>query len=47
MGAGELRWFVQWNPVERWYEVMLGGFRDSWYTDRYLAEQRRDELNNE
>lgn len=47
MDTGKLQWFVQWNPNYRGWEVMLGGFRDSWYVNKYLAEQRRDYLNKE
>ena len=42
-----LRWFVQWSKEYKGWEVMLGEFRDSYYTDKYLAEERRDELNKE
>jgi hypothetical protein len=42
----KLRWFVQWNKEYRGWEVMLGGFRDSWYTRKGLAIDRRDELND-
>ena len=47
MDTGKLQWFVQWNSSYRGWEVMLGGFRDSWYKNKYLAEQRRDFLNRE
>lgn len=50
------KWFVKLNPSDpkdfmyvagRPYGVYLGGFRDSSHENKYLAEQRRDSLNNQ
>ena len=50
------KWFVKLNPSDpkdfmyvagRPYGVYLGDFRDSPHENKYLAEQRRDYLNNQ
>lgn len=41
----ELKWFVCWYPKLTGWQVMKDGFRDSWHESEYLANQRRDELN--
>ena len=49
------KWFVKLNPPDpkyfmyvagRPYGVYFEGFRDSSHENKYLAEQRRDYLNN-
>ena len=42
---GLLKWYVIWCPRLEGWAVKQGGFQDSWDTNKYIAEQRRDELN--
>jgi hypothetical protein len=42
----KLKWYILWCPRLRGWAVKQGEFQDSWNKDKYLSEQRRDELNN-